>query len=117
MSNDTERTDGATPPEGGAAASTAPAQDDAQQSPPQSPEERITALEAEVAGLRDRWMRAEAEIANVRARGRREVDETRQYAVQKFARDVVEAAENLRRGIESLPPASPSEPEIVSRLR
>ena len=46
--------------------------------------------------MKDRWMRAEAEIANVRARARREVDETRQYAVQKFATDVVEAAENLQ---------------------
>ena len=78
---------------------------------------RIAELEAERDGLRDRWMRAEAENANVRARAKREVDETRQYAVQKFAADVVEAAENLRRGLASLPPSSPGEPEIVSRLR
>jgi len=78
---------------------------------------RVAALEAEVAELKDRWMRSEAEIANVRARARREVDETRQYAVQKFATDVVEAAENLRRGIDSLPPAEPGQPEIVGKLR
>src|ERR1700739_2299089 len=57
---------------------------------------RIAELEAEVAELKDRWMRSQAEIANVRARSRREVDETRQYAVQKFATDVVEEAGNLR---------------------
>jgi len=45
------------------------------------------------------------------------VDEPRQYAVQKFATDVVEAAENLRRGIDSLPPAEPGQPEIVGKLR
>lgn len=78
---------------------------------------RIAELEAEVAELKDRWMRSEAEIANVRARSRREVDETRQYAVQKFATDVVEAAENLRRGIDSLPPPEPDQPEIVGKLR
>jgi molecular chaperone GrpE len=78
---------------------------------------RISELEAEVAELKDRWLRSEAEIANVRARSRREVDETRQYAVQKFATDVVEAAENLRRGIDSLPPAVPDQPEIVGKLR
>jgi molecular chaperone GrpE len=78
---------------------------------------RIAALEAEVAELKDRWMRSEAEIANVRTRARREVDETRQYAVQKFATDVVEAAENLRRGIDSLPPAERGQPEIVGKLR
>jgi molecular chaperone GrpE len=78
---------------------------------------RIAELEAEVADMKDRWMRAEAEMANVRARARRDVDETRQYAVQKFAADVVEAAENLRRGLDSLPPAEPGQPEIVARMR
>ncbi len=78
---------------------------------------RIAVLEAEAAELKDRWMRAEAEMANVRARARREVDETRQYAVQKFAADVVEAAENLRRGLDSLPAAEAGDPPIVARLR
>jgi molecular chaperone GrpE len=78
---------------------------------------RIAALEAEVAELRERWMRAEAETQNVRARGRREVDETRQYAVQKFATDVVEAAENLHRGLAALPPPEPGEPEIITKMR
>lgn len=91
---------------------------------PQTPEQvmqaataRIADLEAELAEMKDRWMRAEAETANVRARSHREVNETRQYAVQKFAQDVVETADNLRRGLESLPPREPGEPEIVSRLR
>ena len=53
----------------------------------------------------------------MRARAHREVNETRQYAVQKFAQDVVEAAENLHRGLESLPPPAAGEPEIVARLR
>src|SRR5271165_6975221 len=79
--------------------------------------ERIAALEAELAEMRERWMRSEAEIANVRARAKREVDETRQYAVQKFAKDVVEAAENLRRGLDSLPRQAVGEPEIVTSVR
>ena len=68
---------------------------------------RIAELEAELAEMKDRWMRAEAETANVRARSHREVNETRQYAVQKFAQDVVEAADNLHRGLDSLPAAAP----------
>lgn len=78
---------------------------------------RIAELEAEVAELKDRWLRSEAEISNVRTRARREVDETRQYAVQKFATDVVEVAENLRRGLDSLPPPDREQPEIVGKLR
>jgi molecular chaperone GrpE len=90
---------------------------EAEQATQADPAARIAALEAEVASLRDRWVRAEAETENVRARARREVDETRQYAVQKFARDIVEAAENLRRGLGSLPPHSQDEPAIVGRVR
>ena len=78
---------------------------------------RIAELETELAEMKDRWVRAEAETANVRARTRREVDETRQYAVQKFATDVVEAAENLRRGLDAIPAAAEGEPELVGRLR
>ncbi len=78
---------------------------------------RIAELEAEASDMRDRWMRAEAETANVRARARRDVDEARQYAVQKFATDVVEGADNLRRGLDSLPPQLADEPAIVTRLR
>ncbi len=100
-----------------------PSADVADTAAPQTPEQlmhaasqRIAALEAEAAEMKDRWMRAEAEMANVRARAKRDVDETRQFAVQKFARDVAEAAENLRRGLHSMPSAE-GQPEIVAKLR
>ena len=78
---------------------------------------RIAELEAELSELRDRWMRAEAETQNVRSRGQREVAEARQFAVQKFASDVAEVAETLRRGLAAIPAAAPDEPELVARLR
>src|SRR5450755_2950053 len=78
---------------------------------------RIAELETELADMKDRWMRAEAETSNVRARGRREADDARQYAVQKFATDVVESAEHLKRGIDALPPASAGEPDILVKVR
>lgn len=112
MSNETDFNPAEVPP--------APANED---TPPttdqlmQAATARIAALEAEAAEMKDRWMRAEAETANVRARAQREINETRQYAVQKFAQDVVEAAENLRRGIDSLPAAGDGEPEVIARLR
>jgi molecular chaperone GrpE len=83
----------------------------------QAATDRITALESELAEMKERWMRSEAENANVRNRAKKDVDDTRQYAVQKFAADVVEAAENLKRGIDSLPPASPDQPAIVAKVR
>ncbi len=78
---------------------------------------RIAELEAESQEFRDKWLRSEAEMANVRTRAKRDADDARQFAVQKFARDVVEVADNLRRGLDTLPPAQPGEPEIVGKLR
>ena len=105
-------------------AETPPSPDAAQQpdtaaaeAAPSTPEERIAALEAEAAQLRDRWLRAEAENQNQRARAERQVADARNYAIQKFARDVVEAAENLRRGLDALPPPAPDESELLAKLR
>ena len=89
----------------------------AEAAPEPTPEERIAALEAEVAGFKDKWLRAEAEMQNLRTRTQRDVQEARAYATQKFARDVVEAAENLRRGIEALPAKAPGEPEVLAKIR
>jgi len=96
---------------------------DGQQAPPDAPVDgisdsgKVTALNDEVATLHDRWLRAEAEIANFRARAKRDIEDAKRYAVQKFATDVVEAAENLRRGLSNIPLPANAEPEIVTRLR
>ena len=89
----------------------------AAEAPPPNPADQVEQLTRERDDMRDRWLRAEAEMANIRARAKRDVDDTRQYAVQKFAADVVEAAENLRRGLSSLPAQAADEPEVVTKLR
>lgn len=78
---------------------------------------RLAIVEAELAVMKDRWLRSEAEMANLRARARRELEDVRNFAVQKFAADVVEAAENMRRGLDSIPQAADSEDPIVTKLR
>jgi molecular chaperone GrpE len=79
--------------------------------------EHLAQLEGERDEMRERWMRSEAEMANLRNRTKREVEDARLYAVQKFARDVVEVAENLKRGLDSLPARSEREAEIIGKLR
>jgi molecular chaperone GrpE len=101
----------------GAAAAGQPAPGEDPNAAPRTPEERIAALEAELTEARDRWLRAEAEMQNLRARTQREIADARSYATQKFARDVVEAADNLRRGLDALPPAREDEPELIARMR
>jgi molecular chaperone GrpE len=85
--------------------------------PVEDPALRIEQLETELQEMKDKWLRSEAEMANLRARTKREVEDARLYAVQKFARDVVEAADNLKRGIDNLPKRTEDEPEIVAKLR
>jgi molecular chaperone GrpE len=80
-------------------------------------EERLVMLAQEMEALRDKWLRSEAEMQNLRTRTQREVADARAYATQKFASDVVEAAENLRRGIEALPPVAEDEPDLLTKLR
>ena len=46
---------------------------EADPAPAPTPEERIAALEAEVASFKDRWLRAEAEMQNLRTRTTRDV--------------------------------------------
>jgi len=104
-------------PDAAPEAETQPAAEAPPPAPEPSPEDRIAALEAALAEMKDRWLRAEAEIQNVRNRARDDVEKARNFAVQKFAADVVEAAENLRRGLDALPAAAEGEPEIITKLR
>jgi len=117
MSNETETMKTDPPANNNAEANAPESTPRTQEQVMQAATSRIAELEAELAEMKDRWMRAEAETANVRTRAHREVNETRQYAVQKFAQDVVETADNMRRGLDSLPAKTEGEPEIVGRLR
>ncbi|WP_338665668.1 nucleotide exchange factor GrpE [Pararoseomonas sp. SCSIO 73927] len=72
---------------------------------------------AELSAMRDKWLRAEAEMQNLRNRHKRELEDARNYAVTKFARDVADAAENLRRGLDALPPTAEGEDSPVAKLR
>ena len=83
----------------------------------ETPEQAIARLTAERDDMRDRWLRAEAETQNVRTRAAKDAADARNYAIQKFAKDVVEAAENLRRGLDALPAKAEAEPELLTKLR
>jgi molecular chaperone GrpE len=60
----------------------------------------IATLEAQVADLRDRFLRAVAEGENIRKRAARDVADARAYGITSFARDVLGVADNLARTIE-----------------
>lgn len=70
---------------------------------PATPEERIAALEAELADAQDRLLRALAETENTRRRAQRERADAEKYGLGKFASDMLPVADNLRRALDSLP--------------
>ncbi|HTZ78010.1 MAG TPA: nucleotide exchange factor GrpE [Stellaceae bacterium] len=73
----------------------------AQASPPL--ESQLAQAQAELADLRDRLLRALAEVENVRRRADRERGDAAKYGVTQFARDLLEPFDNLRRAVESVP--------------
>jgi molecular chaperone GrpE len=63
----------------------------------------VTALKAEVAELKDRMLRALADAENTRRRAERDKIDASQYAVTRFARDMLSVGDNLKRALESFP--------------
>lgn len=53
--------------------------------------------------LKDRLMRAMAEMENIRRRTERDKADTAKYAISNFARDVVGVGDNIRRAIDAVP--------------
>src|SRR6266851_5290241 len=72
---------------------------------PASPEERLAAVEAELADTKDRLLRALAETENVRRRLQREREDAQKYAISGFAKDLLSAVDNLRRALDAVPEA------------
>ncbi|MEL6978614.1 MAG: nucleotide exchange factor GrpE [Pseudomonadota bacterium] len=60
-----------------------------------TPQERIAALEAEVATAKDQHLRAVAEIQNIRRRAERDRREAEQFGGVKLARDLMDVFDNL----------------------
>lgn len=59
--------------------------------------QEIEALKLEVAQLKEQALRYAAEAENTKRRAEREMNDARAYAIQKFARDLLGAADNLSR--------------------
>jgi len=60
-------------------------------------------LEARVTELKDQLLRAIAEQENVRKRADRERDQIRKFGISNFAKDLLSAADNLRRALDAGP--------------
>ena len=65
--------------------------------------DQIAELTAEVAALKDRLVRTYADLENTRKRAERDRQDALKFGATKFARDMCEVADNLRRALSSVP--------------
>lgn len=66
-------------------------------------DDQIAELTAEVAALKDRLVRTYADLENTRKRAERDRQDALKFGATKFARDMCEVADNLRRALSSVP--------------
>jgi len=88
-----------------------------------SPETRVAELEArtdelekQINGLNDRFLRALAEVDNIRKRAERDKAEMAKYAISKFAYDVVGVSDNFQRAIASVPAEAVEQNAVLKAL-
>jgi molecular chaperone GrpE len=63
----------------------------------------LRAKQAEIDDLKDKALRAHAEVDNVRKRAEREKEDAAKYAITKLARDIVGVGDNFQRAIDAVP--------------
>jgi molecular chaperone GrpE len=63
----------------------------------------VETLRAENAALKEQALRYAAEAENTTRRAEREVNDARAYAIQKFGRDLLDAADSLSRALQAAP--------------
>ena len=67
------------------------------------PANEVEALKAEATDMRDRMLRALADAENTRRRAEREKQDASQYAIARFARDMLQIADNFARALAACP--------------
>ncbi len=77
-------------------------------------EARLLELEAEVADYKDRFLRAHAEMDNLRKRSEREKADAAKYSISRFAGDMLGVADNLQRALDAVT-ASGEEPPAAAK--
>lgn len=110
-----DRNDFDAPEPGGSSPETPAAQPQGDAREP-SADERVRRLEAELAELKDRSLRALADAENTRRRAQREILESRKYAASGIVKDLLNVSDNLRRALESVPAGLRERDEQVNNL-
>jgi len=63
----------------------------------------LEAKDKEIIDLKDRYLRSVAEFRNLQERTKRDMQTARDFAIQKFAKDLVDSVDNLDRALAMVP--------------
>jgi molecular chaperone GrpE len=77
---------------------------------------KASRLEAEIADLKDRLLRALAEQENIRLRSRRDAQEAAKFASFAFAKEILTVADNLRRAMQNFPESGAAREAVAPLL-
>jgi molecular chaperone GrpE len=84
---------------------------------PKHHDDLIADLRREISDLKDKILRAHAEVDNIRKRTEREKIDTAKYAITKFANDIVNVGDNFQRATTTVPEgAADADPALASLL-
>lgn len=100
---------------GGASAETGDASAEGAPGAEMSMAERLIAMEAEKLAIKDQLLRTMAEMDNIRKRSERKLAEERIYGVEKFARDLLNVADNLARALSVLTDEAKAELSVAGK--
>ncbi|RMD41188.1 hypothetical protein DV735_g3967, partial [Chaetothyriales sp. CBS 134920] len=105
------QSDDASKKSGDASAETKPAEATEQE----ALKKELEAKNKEIKDLKDSYLRSVADYRNLENRTRRDMEAARQFAIQKFANDLLDSIDNLDRALTSVPVAAlakaPASPE------
>lgn len=78
--------------------------------------QRVKELEEEVASMKDKALRALAEAENTRRRAEKSQTDTAKFAISKFAKDLLEVSDNMRRAVEAIPKDQAEENDLIKNI-
>ncbi|KAF9434029.1 Mitochondrial matrix cochaperone [Entomortierella beljakovae] len=80
-------------------------------------EEALAAKDKQIAEIKDRLLRTLADMENLRQRTSKEVASTKDYAIQKFAKDLLDTADILAMAIKNVPTEEIAETSSNNHLK
>lgn len=80
---------------------------------------QLEAKNKEILDLKDRYLRSVAEFRNLQERTKRDMEAARNFAIQRFATDLLESIDNFERALNTVPKekVTPNHAELNSDLR